>query len=887
MSEPRPPSPSPGLPAPARWLLLLSLALAGATGCGGDGAVDPPAAQPDAGPGPSGGPDAGPGDAGPLDDGTDTDKDGLTDMEEQRLGTSPTVADSDGDGFTDKREVNELGFDPATNNFLFNPRIADVPKVKLRLTSMPNFYLNYQSSLGGSRSFTTAYSDSSTTGTTRSWGGSQTQAIEMTHTAGVSVDVQHEFGLTGGTSIGVSLSYEFSHSTRNETSTNWSQEQRQEQTHTLEEAETRETNETRTFLGGNLNTTVEVENEGNVAFRVEGLTLSAYVHNPENPLALRPLQNLTFGSGDFPAVTLSPGGKRGPLNFSAALDEPTITGLLRDSRNLVISPATYTLTGPNGEDLQLEETNIAARTAHVIIDYGLERPQEVYRVATIRDRNDPGLTVGELLRDVLRLPYTLSTFPWRFPDGTRESFTGLTRLRDVAASDATSSYWIVAHSYKTEGGASSETDYHNLLLAPYALDTLKLQKGDVLHLVYVQDQDRDGLGDRSELVYGTDPNDPDSDDDTCGDSLEVGGWVITEGSVQKRVRPNPNDPDTDDDGATDCDEYHADPRTNPLDRPQNQKPVVGSVTKSGAGMDATLAIAFSDPDLGDRVASVRITWGDGAVQTLPVAAGATTLNASHTYATTGTYSAQVVALDTHGAESAAFPVSVVITMPTSGLLAHFRFEDNVVDSHGTYDTGSYSYARYAAGRTAAAGRAMDPRENNQTFGLFSAPHIPFSGSFTLAAWVSASSVNGSERILGQGDWWTLAFDGSSSVSFSRMSGTSPDSATQVKASGHPANTWAFYAATVAGNTTTNQSVITLYRNGTQVATRTVTGVFLNPGTCRLYVGGYGASGNGCTDTNAPNYNTGGGLNGLVDDLRVYSRALSAAEVSILASENKP
>ena len=45
----------------------------------------------------------------------------------------------------------------------------------------------------------------------------------------------------------------------------------------------------------------------------------------------------------------------------------------------------------------------------------------------------------------------------------------------------------------------------------------------MLHLVYVQDQDRDGLGDRSELVYGTDPNDPDSDDDTCGDSQEVGG----------------------------------------------------------------------------------------------------------------------------------------------------------------------------------------------------------------------------------------------------------------------------------------------------------------------------------------------------------------------------
>jgi len=42
----------------------------------------------------------------------DTDGDGLTDEEEQRLGTDPNSADSDDDGLTDSEEVNEYETDP-------------------------------------------------------------------------------------------------------------------------------------------------------------------------------------------------------------------------------------------------------------------------------------------------------------------------------------------------------------------------------------------------------------------------------------------------------------------------------------------------------------------------------------------------------------------------------------------------------------------------------------------------------------------------------------------------------------------------------------------------------------------------------------------------------
>lgn len=48
----------------------------------------------------------------PADPGTDTDEDGLTDMEEAALGTDPANPDTDDDGITDFDEVNVWGSDP-------------------------------------------------------------------------------------------------------------------------------------------------------------------------------------------------------------------------------------------------------------------------------------------------------------------------------------------------------------------------------------------------------------------------------------------------------------------------------------------------------------------------------------------------------------------------------------------------------------------------------------------------------------------------------------------------------------------------------------------------------------------------------------------------------
>src|SRR5690606_39215270 len=104
--------------------------------------------------------------------------------------------------------------------------------------------------------------DSSTTGHTKSWGGSQSQAIEQTHTAGVSTSLTYEAGLFGGLTASVELSYEFSHSTTNETSVEWSDEHSSEHTRALEEMNGLESSAGTEFIGGKIKTTVMVENTG-------------------------------------------------------------------------------------------------------------------------------------------------------------------------------------------------------------------------------------------------------------------------------------------------------------------------------------------------------------------------------------------------------------------------------------------------------------------------------------------------------------------------------------------------------------------------------------------------------------------------------------------------
>lgn len=818
----------------------------------------------------------------------DSDADGLSDdLESNTYHTNPEVKDTDGDGFNDYEEIITKAFSAQTDNFQFNPRIADAPKVDIALTSAPNFAMRYTEGNTTGLSVGTERTTGTSTVDTRNWGGSNSHSVEMTHTASVEVSVQHEFGLTGGTSVGATLGYQFSYASTNETSTNWSQEQQRENNEALTDIENRESSQTVTVEGGEMHTTVRITNNGDIAYKLKDLTLSAYIGNPLDPLRVQPVANLTFfpsgGPAVFPEVTLTPHETTPPLTFGADVNIDTIKQLLRDSSNLVIAPVVGTLEGNGEVSFELASTDINTRTAQVIIDFGLDRPVETYHVATVLDQDHPGVTAKRAFEEILRIPYATGTGSWLHGTDSQasDSFRGVTSVRNQSMDTGKNAYWIVTHTYPTEGGVSSKTDYYNLILNPYDFDAIQLQKGHTLHLVYVQDNDRDGLGNRTELLYGTDIDNPDTDGDGLSDSMEVGGWDIMVNGAQVRVYSNPLIVDSDGDGASDQDEWSA--GTHPQDRPRNEIPAISNVTAANDGFKVTLSVNATDAD--DRVEKLVIDWKDGTVEEIAWTGGAS-MALSHTYGASGTFQVSIVAYDSRLAASHPATIDVKTTVPSDNLALYLPFDGRYTDQQGHAMT-LRGREGYASDRFGLGEKAIDLRANNGdagTFPLLSTGNLAFSQDFAITLWMRVStgqSLNGA-RIAGQGDWFNF-YDNGGKIAFGIMNGTSAQSgkAQLTDPQQSAAGGWIFYTGMVRYDTQTRKSTIALYRNGRLVASRQEDSVLNNPGRCRFYVGSHVGQGTSCDGNEADEFS---GLNAAVDDVRIYNRALTDAEIEALYRE---
>jgi hypothetical protein len=113
------------------------------------------------------------------------------------------------------------------------------------------------------------------------------------------------------------------------------------------------------------------------------------------------------------------------------------------------------------------------------------------------------------------------------------------------------------------------------------------------------DTDGDGLDDATEAIYGTNPNDKDSDDDGLEDISEL----------HPVLRSNPLDPDTDDDGLTDGNEWF-DLATSMHD-PDTDDDGVGDAQEVAAGTDPLVANAAPAPPVDPAPAERPDRDGDG------------------------------------------------------------------------------------------------------------------------------------------------------------------------------------------------------------------------------------------------------------------------------------
>lgn len=222
----------------------------------------------------------------------------------------------------------------------------------------------------------------------------------------------------------------------------------------------------------------------------------------------------------------------------------------------------------------------------------------------------------------------------------------------------------------------------------------------------------------------------------------------------------------------------------------------------------------------------------------------------------------------------ALSINAFSQIPTNGLVGYWPFSGNANDASGNGNNGVVSGATLTTDRFGNPNSAYSFNGLTNIIkvsGLSSAMHLnAYSGSFSVVLWVKATTQTTSSRIFEHDDnnsGWPFSFMVSgtpyTSVAMNSYDGTNNPMATVTNVLD---NNW--HMLTLIVNHTTD-SLYGFLDNSLQAQV-------LNTLT----------SGNSLSDTlsigNRRNLNR--GLNGLIDDIRVYNRVLSKSEVSIIYNE---
>ena len=245
---------------------------------------------------------------------------------------------------------------------------------------------------------------------------------------------------------------------------------------------------------------------------------------------------------------------------------------------------------------------------------------------------------------------------------------------------------------------------------------------------------------------------------------------------------------------------------------------------------------------------------------------ATTTGTGTSYKDTGvsvtSYSYRVRATDAAGNLSS-YSNTAGATVPAapSGLVAAYAFDEGsgtgVTDASGNGNNGTVTNTTWST-----SGRYRGALSFNGTTSLVTIPDSPslhLSSGMTLEAWVDPSTVNANYRdvIYKANDNFYLEATSSSSSRPDAGLIAGGSYADAFGTSALPANTWSFLTETYDGST------LRLYVNGAQVASTAHTGAIATS-TNPLQIGGDSLYGQNFA--------------GLIDNVRIYNVALSAAQI---------
>jgi hypothetical protein len=537
----------------------------------------------------------------------DTDGDGVDDGTEF-LGvlSNPNFKDTDGDQFED-------GYEIATA--LRNPLAADVPQVSIGIGDI-NLQLDLR--------FIETTSTESRVLEARSVNStlSQTDNESFSHTSGSS----HEFSWGFSESVNFSLSgqkdtagpkldlnFEATQNTTDTTTTENTRASSKETQKIYEDSLSNEREATegasvsREVVGAKMQVAISLRNlSSTVAYSVNNLQITAFIQDPRNVTRLKPIATLLPDVEPEGGIAMGPLVlERGPFIFSNDTIYPSLVeDLMKNPRSLIFRISNYDLTDEADRKFAFASTDLAERTAALVIDYGGSDGNgdgqgdatEYNRVSTspgriaidtngdnVVDENDrrvafdlPGVHVGTTLRQILASMRMSHYYEYIDADhnatllaagipasAIKDSSTQLTssqrrmsystflnasgaeqlyRVRNVALDPTLPQAWVIIN----EDGVDQAIDF----------DQYILQTNGSITLAFVSDLDDDGVPASAEFTAGTSDNLKDTDGDGLDDRFEsFRGWDVTVvGESTRHVYARGDAIDSDGDGLTDIQE---------------------------------------------------------------------------------------------------------------------------------------------------------------------------------------------------------------------------------------------------------------------------------------------------------------------------------------------
>ena len=300
-------------------------------------------------------------------------------VELRDIGTSPTLDDTDGDAAMDGDELD----DPARD-----PLLAELPLIQADLAGDTDIRLNveFEDTVGSSIEVGSSFSTSNTTTT------SNTSAESNALTIGI----EKKWGPAPEATLNVEFTHEWSSSFTKEQS-----ETAQQESSRLEAASE---SKTRRAAAGTIQVGMKFSNPGSFTYELESVGYTVRMLDLDDDDfkvvgTLRP---------DIEGIVLAPGATTGVIRVAAEdVDATLIEQFLAHPDSLHFEVANIEFTSADGINFEFLTEQTAARTAGVVIDYGVanERADEVATVATNVERaapgdasNSPGVFPGVSLR---------------------------------------------------------------------------------------------------------------------------------------------------------------------------------------------------------------------------------------------------------------------------------------------------------------------------------------------------------------------------------------------------------------------------------------------------------------------------------------------------------